>query len=82
MVSTAQPARTTTRAGSRRRTSRITSATGDSDTAGLSAMRRILPPKKKPESARKTSTPPETRPNHMWNIATSAIATPRKPSRS
>ncbi len=82
MVSTAQPASTTTRAGTKRRTSRITSATGESATAGFSAARMTLPPKKNPDSARNTSTPPETRPNQMWNTATRAMAMPRKPSRS
>jgi hypothetical protein len=82
MVSSAHPAKTTTRAGTWRRISRIVSATGDSETAGSRAARRILPPKKNPDNARKTSTPPDTRPNQMWNMATSAIAIPRKPSRS
>jgi hypothetical protein len=64
MVSTAHAANTTTRAGSNLRTSRSTSGTGDSDDVGFSAARSNLPPKKKPDSAKNTSTPPETRPNH------------------
>ena len=71
MVSTAEAASTTTSAGSSRRTSRVTSGTGDSDAPGVSAARSRRPPKKNPDSARKTSTPPDTRPNQTWNTATS-----------
>ncbi|GAB4585889.1 hypothetical protein Ntsu_37210 [Nocardia sp. IFM 10818] len=44
--------------------------------------RKSIPVKKNPDSTRKTSTPPDTRPIHTWNATTSAIATPRNPSRS
>ena len=81
-VSTAEAASTTTSVGTSRRTSRLTFGPGDSDAPGVSALRSTEPPKKKPDSARNTSTPPDTRPNHTWKIATSAIATPRSPSKS
>ena len=55
---------------------------GLSEDPGVSTLRNSELPKKNPDSARKTSTPPDTRPNQTWNIATSAIATPRRPSRS
>jgi hypothetical protein len=64
MVSSAEAASTTTSAGSSRRTNRVTSGTGHSDVPGVSAVRSRRPPKKNPDNAKNTSTPPETRPNH------------------
>ena len=55
---------------------------GDSEVPGVSAVRSSELPKKNPDSTRNTSTPPDTRPNQTWKIATNAIATPRNPSRS
>ena len=81
-VITAAAESTTIRAGSNLRASRFRCGHGESDDPGRSAERSSEPPKKKPERARKTSTPPDTRPNQTWKIATSAIATPRSPSRS
>ena len=82
MVSIAAAASTTTRAGSSRRARRLRWGHGESEASGVSAVRSSELPKKKPDRTRKTSTPPDTRPNQIWKTATKAIAIPRSPSRS